>query len=413
MSDLITQILNWISLNPIWSGGVIFLVAMLESLAIIGLLVPGAMMMVGFGALIATDTLTFWSTASWAIAGAVVGDGISFLIGHHYTDRISTIWPFKDHPKRLQQGVIFFQRHGSASVVLGRFIGPIRAVIPLIAGMMRMPPKYFLFANILSAIVWAPLYLLPGIALGTAFDQASEAAVRLTATILLILTICWVILWLLKRLMPKAIANTLLCSLSALFLASCAILYWQPGYSLEEKIIPLQRKAWWAQEWQHLPTQRNTPLHTEGSLFNIQLCGDLEAIRRTLMKRGWYPSERLDWKNLLKIFSPKSTLDQLPVIESRDSGNFEALIMQNNLADGSQLLLRLWPSQFQASGKTIWLGSLSLQKKQTLIGLLFYSQSKLTNPAELINSQRWLSKHENNRTLTLIDATQKAADPNK
>ena len=66
----------------------------------------------------------------------------------------------------------FFHRHGGKSVFIGRFFGPVRAVIPLAAGIMRMPPRLFWIANVTSALVWAPMLLLAG-------DGIAEAGERL------------------------------------------------------------------------------------------------------------------------------------------------------------------------------------------------------------------------------------------
>jgi len=406
MSDLITPLLDWISLNPIWAGWVIFLVAMLESLAIVGMLVPGAMMMIGFGALIANETLSFWPTVSWAIAGAILGDGISFLIGSHFTSRISTLWPFAHHPKRLQQGVIFFQRHGTASIILGRFIGPIRAVIPLIAGMMRMSPRRFLVANILSAIIWAPLYLLPGIALGMAFDQATGATVRLVTLGLILLIFSWSLLWFLKQLMPINIARGLFTLLLISIAGSCSFLYWQPGYALKQENITLQQEAWWQQDWQQLPRNRYAPCQATHTTFNIQFSGKLQSLTEALEMQGWQESDRLSWMNILKLFSPDLTLHQLPVITTRHRGNFEALIMQLESADDSRLVLRLWPSHYRIEGETIWLGSLSQQHRVAFFDLLFLPLSEVAHPAQLAQSLPWLSQQHRQGTLILINTAQ-------
>ncbi|MCW8921790.1 MAG: DedA family protein, partial [Sedimenticola sp.] len=179
MTEFFQQILAWVSLHPGWSYSVIFLTAMAESLAFVGLIVPGVAIMFGIGALIAGGAIAFWPTMGWAVAGAVAGDGLSFWLGRHYQQRLTSIWPFNRHPKSLQRGTEFFEKYGGKSVALGRFFGPIRAVIPLIAGMMGMSPLRFVVANVLSALAWAPLYLLPGIVFGASLELASEVAMRL------------------------------------------------------------------------------------------------------------------------------------------------------------------------------------------------------------------------------------------
>lgn len=206
MTELFLQLLAWVSSNPGWSYSVIFLVAMAESLAIVGLVVPGVVIMFGIGALIASGAISFWPAMGWAVAGAVTGDGLSFWLGHHYRDRLTALWPFSRYPQSLQRGIEFFDRYGGKSVALGRFFGPIRAVIPLVAGMMGMTPLRFVVANVLSALAWAPLYLLPGIVFGASLELASEVAMRLVILGLLLLFLAWAVYnlvrWLFRRLSP-------------------------------------------------------------------------------------------------------------------------------------------------------------------------------------------------------------------
>ena len=193
MSELFTLLIDWIEANPLWAGLAVFFVAFAESVAVFGLLVPGVVVMFGFGALIATGTLEFWPVFWWAVAGAVAGDGLSFWIGHHYRDRLRGLWPFNRHPKSLERGIDFFQRFGGKSVAVGRFFGPVRAIIPLVAGMLGMPAWRFVAANVLSALVWAPAYLLPGIVFGASLELASEVAFRLVLLLLLLLLLAWLL----------------------------------------------------------------------------------------------------------------------------------------------------------------------------------------------------------------------------
>ena len=181
--------LNWMTQHTIWVYAFIFIIAMSESLLVVGLIVPGFLLMVGFGALIATGHLEFWPTALIAIAGAIAGDGLSYWLGRHYQQQIQRIWPLSRYPKLIQQGKDFFKEHGKKSVVLGRFFGPLRAIVPTIAGMSNMPPMQFYLSNVLSAVIWAPLYLLPGIIFGMSLQLAKEFAGQLVFLIVVAITL--------------------------------------------------------------------------------------------------------------------------------------------------------------------------------------------------------------------------------
>lgn len=198
--ESLQPILAWIATNPTWMGVIVFLTALGESLAVVGLLVPGAIMMAGFGALIALGHLQFWPVFAWAVAGAVVGDGVSFWLGRTFHQRLRQLWPFSRHPQLLIRGENFFLRHGGKSILFGRFFGPVRAVVPAVAGMLDMPTGRFLLVNVSSALVWAPAYLLPGLVVGASLELASQVALRLVILILLLVALLWFTAWLVRGL---------------------------------------------------------------------------------------------------------------------------------------------------------------------------------------------------------------------
>ena len=200
MEDLIRSLLDWVGANPGWSYLAVLLGSFAESLAMIGLVVPGVMIMLGAGALIATGELQFWPTCLSAIGGAVAGDGLSYWAGRRYRNHIRGYWPFRRHPQHLDNGIAFFEKYGAKSVIIGRFFGPVRAVIPLVAGMMQMPPRRFVIANVASALAWAPAYLAPGIVFGASLKLAAEAAARLAILLLILAGVVWLCVWAANRL---------------------------------------------------------------------------------------------------------------------------------------------------------------------------------------------------------------------
>lgn len=195
----IKPLLIWLNTHPQWAGIATFVITFIESLAILGLIIPGTAVMVAIGSLIGTGYIPLVGTALWAIGGAILGDLLSFFLGFHFHGRVRTIWPLRSFPTVLKKGEDFFQKHGGKSIFLGRFAGPIRTVLPLIAGMMPMSPARFLLADIPSAIIWAPLFLLPGILLGTASQAlAPDTAMQFIIIVILALVVMWGISWLLK-----------------------------------------------------------------------------------------------------------------------------------------------------------------------------------------------------------------------
>ena len=197
----VQPIFTWLSEHPAWSGLFVFLIAFTESLLIVGLIVPGTVLMFGVGTLVGTGVLDIQETLLVAFIGAVLGDGVSFWIGARYHQQLSSFWPLKNNPDYLDRGKRYFEKHGGKSIFFGRFIGPVRPVIPAVAGMMGMPKKYFFTINIISAAAWAPFYLLPGIVFGTSIGLASIVGTRLMVVLLTLITSALLLVWLIRKMM--------------------------------------------------------------------------------------------------------------------------------------------------------------------------------------------------------------------
>jgi undecaprenyl-diphosphatase len=176
MESIVQPTLDFIAANSGWAFPVMFVTAFGESFAFVSLVFPGTSMLIVAGTLMASGSLPYWPVLAGAVIGAVLGDTVSFWLGYRFGGGIGRIWPFTRNPGLLPQGIRFFERHGGKSVFIGRFFGPVRAVIPLAAGIMRMPRGRFWFANVTSAIVWAPMLLLAGDAVGDFGDRLIGSA---------------------------------------------------------------------------------------------------------------------------------------------------------------------------------------------------------------------------------------------
>lgn len=196
MSDIVSPLLEWLYAHPELAGLATFIISAAESVAIVGTIVPGSIMMTALGTLAGAGVIPLYETIFWAIMGAIVGDGISYWIGHYFKERLPLLWPFKLYPNLLKSGERFFYRYGSMSVFIGRFVGPVRALVPLVAGMFGMRPLHFTLANLTSAILWAPIYMMPGILLGRAsLELPRDIAVHVILVLLLMGMFILLILW--------------------------------------------------------------------------------------------------------------------------------------------------------------------------------------------------------------------------
>jgi len=193
-SNYIQPISQWLYIHPYWALFFTFFISFTESLAIIGSIIPGSVTMTAIGIMAGSGLMRIDLTLFAAIIGAIAGDSLSYLLGYTYKDKLNSIWPFSKYPQWLTYGKDYFARHGGKSVLIGRFVGPLRSIIPVIAGMMQMSQWRFLIANTLSAIGWSCLYVLPGVLIGTASNELSpESATRLFISILLLIGAIWLL----------------------------------------------------------------------------------------------------------------------------------------------------------------------------------------------------------------------------
>lgn len=162
MDDLIASTTAFIVQHGMWTAPIIGLLAFGESLVLIGLFLPATALMIAVGGLIGRGLVDPVPVILCAIVGAVLGDWISFVIGRKIGPSAFRRRPFLAHRHAVARARLFFRRHGLASILLGRFLGPVRATIPLVAGAAGMNQRRFQIANIASAILWVPALFAPG-----------------------------------------------------------------------------------------------------------------------------------------------------------------------------------------------------------------------------------------------------------
>ncbi len=178
---------------------IVALVAFAESLAIIGTLVPAAVVMFAAGALVGQGVLDAGVTLGLATAGAALGDSMSYELGRRQQQRLRATAFFQRRAGTLARGERFIQEHGTKSVVFARFAGAVRAVVPLLAGFAQMPRTRFYGASIGSALLWAPVHILPGVLFGTSLHLAEAVSGRLALLILVVVALGWTAVWLASR----------------------------------------------------------------------------------------------------------------------------------------------------------------------------------------------------------------------
>ena len=175
MQAYIDQVGLLIEANQAWAGPIIFLLALGESMLVIGILIPATALLLFTGGLVGSGTLPAAPILLWGVAGAAVGDAVSFWLGRWVGPTILRWRLLKRHRTTVARARLFFYRHGFLSIFFGRFLGPIRSTIPTVAGVMGMSHWRFQIANLLSAVAWVPLMLLPGYLAAKSVEAAQHA----------------------------------------------------------------------------------------------------------------------------------------------------------------------------------------------------------------------------------------------
>ena len=141
----------------------LFLAALLEAVPVVGSVVPGSTIILALSALVPSGDLRLEWVLLAAIAGALLGDGSAFWIGHRAQREILSAWPMSNYPRLVAQSEAFFHRWGTLAVFFARFVPPIRAFVPMTAGALGMAPLRFYAVNIPAILLWAPAHVLPGV----------------------------------------------------------------------------------------------------------------------------------------------------------------------------------------------------------------------------------------------------------
>lgn len=196
MDSWFDGLLDWITAHPVAAGAVVFLIALSDSLIIVGAIVPALPLLIGVGVLIGLGELSGPYAVLCAALGAFVGDGISFWVGRRWGTQLRGHWPFSKYPQFLERGERLFRRNSLKAIFVARYVGPIRPFVPAVAGMAHMPLRRYLPASAAAGLSWGLLFLLPGWALGHAYDAVAAVAGRLAvvvALLLVVLALIWAV----------------------------------------------------------------------------------------------------------------------------------------------------------------------------------------------------------------------------
>ena len=172
-----------------WGYVLVGVLALLEASAMIGLIVPGEAALLVGGFLASQQRADLRVMMVVAAVAAIVGDSVGYEIGKHLGPSLRRSrlgrWVGEDRWKRAED---YLAHHGGRAVFFGRFIGVLRAMVPTIAGLSRMPYRTFLPWNAIGGLIWAPGFVLIGYAAGGSYHKVAEWTGR-ASTVLFILVV--------------------------------------------------------------------------------------------------------------------------------------------------------------------------------------------------------------------------------
>jgi membrane protein DedA with SNARE-associated domain len=164
--EYVKLVADFVRDHQAWAAPIVFALAFAESLAFISLLVPAWGALVLIGTIVQAGGLNFWPIWIAGSIGAALGDWLSYWVGKKLEYTVQHIWPLSKYPELIPKGEAFIKKWGALGIFIGRFSGPLRASVPLVAGIFEMPWWRFQVANFTSAFVWAATLLLLGDVIG-------------------------------------------------------------------------------------------------------------------------------------------------------------------------------------------------------------------------------------------------------
>jgi membrane-associated protein len=159
LSDIITR-------YGAWTYGLLFFVIFLETGFVITPFLPGDSLIFAAAAFAARGALNPWVLFILMAIAAFAGDTANYWIGHAigakaYTGEVK--WIKKEYMERTHA---FFEKHGGKTIFLARFVPIIRTFTPFVAGVSKMPYRYFITWNLIGGITWVATFTLLGFFFG-------------------------------------------------------------------------------------------------------------------------------------------------------------------------------------------------------------------------------------------------------
>jgi membrane-associated protein len=166
-----------------------------EAAVFVGFVLPGETAVVLGGVLASRHGVDLRVLVVLVVLAAIVGDSVGYEVGRHFGERVLATRPLRRHEDRLQRARSFLRRRGAFAVFLGRWTAFLRAVMPGLAGVSRMPYRRFLFYNALGGVAWGTTFCLVGYLAGNSYEVVASrigmGGVIVTVAVVVALLVAW------------------------------------------------------------------------------------------------------------------------------------------------------------------------------------------------------------------------------
>jgi undecaprenyl-diphosphatase len=194
MEKWLLEILDW--LPDDWRyASLLGLIALAESLPAVGLLVPGSTLIFFAGVLALHGKGSIATVIAASTVGAICGDLISYGIGARAGSTLLHSRVMRRRLDLVRKAELFFVAHGGKSVLFSRFAGPIRGLVPFIAGCARMRPGPFFIYALGSGLLWGLGYPGLGYLAGASWQRVQLWGGRFGMMIAVVLAATALLVW--------------------------------------------------------------------------------------------------------------------------------------------------------------------------------------------------------------------------
>jgi membrane-associated protein len=167
-----------------------------EAALFVGFVLPGETAVILGGVLAAAHRLSLAALLVLVVVTAIVGDSVGYEVGKRAGPRVLASRHLRRHASRLDGARAFLRRRGGSAVLLARFTAFLRAVMPALAGLSRMPYRRFLAWNAAGALIWGVGVVLVGFFAGDSYRMVEQVLGRSSAVLLAVLLVVAAVIWL-------------------------------------------------------------------------------------------------------------------------------------------------------------------------------------------------------------------------